>query len=84
MPDPQEMLLPDGRKLTLVHFTYRAGSGANDRWVIACTPNADALHGVVGHHLPWHRSDDPRAVTCPGCKWTDAYKGALVLLGIMP
>jgi hypothetical protein len=59
----------EGGETVLVHFARRRG----DSWTVACTPNLAELHAANGRLTPWHRSDDPRAVTCPLCINTPAY-----------
>ena len=88
MPDPQEALLPDGSRVTLIHFVYRlprgpfggtavADAAGGQRWSVACVPNLLELHAANMRPTPWQRTDDPRAVTCPECKKSEAYRLAL-------
>jgi hypothetical protein len=79
----QVMILEDLEQIVLVHLAVkregkeyeRVGRNlfAKDSWGIACTPNLTLLHDVDGRGAIL-RTDDPRAVTCPNCQDTDAYK----------
>lgn len=77
-------ILPSGEFITLVHlvhsveksekdFTENAGEGDIPLWKIACMPNMREFHSTQ-YHPNYQRTDDYRAVTCPACKETDAYK----------
>jgi hypothetical protein len=94
---PQYMVLEDGSALLLIHFVYQAPPGvmrqqgvrlgppAPDQWRVACTPRlpeADMSTGPKRQEV-WHRSDDPRAVTCPLCKETEEFKRRMAFLDSM-
>lgn len=67
-----------GRAITLIHFTFQPdGRG---EWRIACMPNMTEFHQTP-YHPAFHRSNDPRAVTCKQCHKTDAYMSAMVANG---
>lgn len=56
------------------------------RWRMACCPqltNIDPKREGV-RIIPWQRSDDPRAVTCPRCMATDEFKARMEFLGTIP
>lgn len=82
----QVMILEDGSGIVLVHFTYRGSLGAivsknislggKEVWKVACAPALRELSSLPDRPGPWHRSSDPRAVTCPLCKKTEAYQQA--------
>lgn len=65
------MLLEDGSQVTPVHFTFQDGAG---EWWLACVPTVDLR--TVFRPVPWQRTDEPRAVTCPLCKRTSVFKDA--------
>ena len=68
-------ITPSGTSFTLIHFVFQT-----DPERIACMPNMTEFHQTP-HHPNYQRSNDARAVTCPGCKKTDAYKTARVTGG---
>ena len=77
----QQSFLPDGRVQTTIHFVHPVGeadsesvTGSRVRWAMACTPNLIQLHASRGRPVPYVRSDDPRAVTCPGCMQSAEWK----------
>jgi hypothetical protein len=84
----QTMLKEDGTEMVLIHFVYRSPAGlayssgavlnpqADWTWKLACSPNLTEMHAQASRPFPYHRSDDPRAVTCPACKDTEAFKDA--------
>ena len=68
--DDQVMILEDGSRINLVHFTCKDAG----RWIIACSPSLLSQSAIDGRAMPWRRSDDARAVTCPLCKQTPEWK----------
>lgn len=66
----QTTILPDGRELVLIHFTYRTSD--TDPWVIACTPGMDPTNPKG--NFPWKRTNDPRVANCPTCCETPEYR----------
>lgn len=58
--DLQTAISPEGELLHLIHFSYK---NFCTTWVIACSPFLENLTA----HVPWMRTNDPRAVTCPMC-----------------
>ena len=83
------MLLSDGRKIVPIHFTFLSKDGdisiggvplpaMESTWRVACTPRAVELHAMWNRQVPWLRTDDPRACTCPVCQntleWVEAMK----------
>ncbi len=90
--DPQKHLLEDGvTEVTTIHFVYLSPAGTTaiqgqplvagkPTWKIACVPNLIQMAADRSRAFPWHRSDDSRAVTCPLCKETAAYKAQVVQL----
>ncbi len=85
----QVMLREDGSKQLLVHFTFLSPAGTTKvegmslggsgppTHKIACVPNLVQLSSHMKRSMPWHRTDDPRAVTCPMCEGTQEYKDAM-------
>lgn len=81
------MVLEDGRQVAVVHLVCQM---ATERqmpdglmvpvvdWRIACTPGLQDLHGTNQRLEPWQRSEDVRAVTCPLCKRTQAYRSVRI------
>lgn len=61
-----------GQSTTLVHFSQVGEAGER----VACMPGMTEFH-LTPHHPNYQRSNDPRAVTCPACKRTDAYRGVV-------
>lgn len=61
-----------GNMIEVVHFAHVADGKER----VACLPNMAELHQTQ-HHPNYQRSGEPRAVTCPACKRTDAYCGTL-------
>lgn len=56
--------------ITLVHYVFQEGPER-----IACVPNLlETEMGSTMYHLPYHRTNEYRAVTCPACKRSDVYK----------
>ena len=64
-----DQLLPDGQVVTLIHLVVLTEAG----WRIACMPNMTEFHST-SYHPNYQRTDEVRAVTCPTCKKTEAYK----------
>lgn len=62
-----EQLDAFGVAKTIIHFTYQQG----EQWRIACMPNMVEFHETP-YHKNYQRSNDPRAVTCPSCKKSQA------------
>lgn len=58
----------DGQSTTLIHYVFQV-----DPERIACMPNMTEFHATA-HHPNYQRSNDVRAVTCPSCMDTDAYR----------
>jgi hypothetical protein len=85
---PQIMILQDGGAIVPIHFTYLAPKGVaqaegqplpgvvEQTWKIACCPNLVEFSARFSKPFPYHRTNDPRATTCPNCKATEAYKRA--------
>lgn len=65
-----EQIDAGGNATTLVHFVYQSEPER-----IACMPNMVEFHSTA-YHKNYQRSNDPRAVSCPACRRTDAYKTA--------
>ena len=55
---------------SVIHYVFQA-----DPERIACMPNMTEFHSTP-HHPHYQRTNEPRAVACPSCKKTDAYKSA--------
>jgi hypothetical protein len=71
----QEMVLPDGSKLLLIHYVApRAVDGALR---LACAPNMVELHAYEHRQWPYRRTGETGPVTCPLCKETPAYQEAV-------
>lgn len=66
----------DGRSITLIHFVYSTGGDHR----IACMPNMTEFHQTQ-YHRNHHRTNDPRAATCPQCKRTPEYVAAMEAVG---
>ena len=62
---------PTGQVTTIIHLVHNASG----EWRLACMPNMTEF-GSTLYHQHYPRSDDLRAVTCPQCKTTAAYKTA--------
>lgn len=83
----QQMILEDGTSIILIHFTFlsprkllkegRVTDGPDLTWKIACRPFIVQIpqgeHGAV----PYLRSEEPRAVTCPHCKGSSEWQQAM-------
>lgn len=67
-----QQITPLGTQLTVIHFATKIGNDTR----IACMPNMKEF-GETQYHPVCMHSDDPRAVSCPACKKTDAYKMAV-------
>ena len=63
------MILADGSEIIPVHFVYKDDEDGGLQKV-ACIPGFEFQPGQA---FPWHRSDDPRSVSCPLCKATQVY-----------
>ena len=68
---------------TIIHFSYirtpepiLPENAGEQPWRIACMPKMVELHQTK-YHPNYLRTNDPRAVTCPSCMNTDAYKHAM-------
>lgn len=59
-----------GRTTTLIHYVFQV-----DPERIACMPNMTEFHSTA-YHPNYQRSNSTAAVTCPGCRATDAFKRA--------
>ncbi len=70
----QVMLLEDATPILPVHYAVRTAEGPHR---IVCEPNLEYLHSLPRRPVPWQRTNDPRAVTCPLCKSTVAFQKAL-------
>jgi hypothetical protein len=73
-------ILPDGKLICSVHFAYWSASQEDEdvpQWRVACAPNANVNEylGLPPH--PWHRTNDPRAATCPVCLQTPVFQEAM-------
>jgi hypothetical protein len=64
-----EQVDASGKFTLLIHFVFQLPER------IACCPNMVEFHSTQ-YHPHYQRTDDPRAVTCPGCKNSDHYKRA--------
>lgn len=63
-----EQIGAHGQTITLIHYVYQV-----DPERIACMPNMIEFHSTP-YHPNYQRTNDARAVTCPACKRTEAYK----------
>lgn len=61
------------RTTNAIHFISSITGLDTPDWRIACMPNMVEFHRTK-YHLAYQRSDDPRAVNCPACKKTEAYR----------
>lgn len=61
-------ITPTGQSFTIIHFVFQENPER-----VACMPNMTEFHETM-YHKNILRSNDPRAVSCPACKRTDAYK----------
>ncbi len=66
----QSHILEDGGRVELIHYAVNA----EGREVIACVPRLRELASRTFRPLPWQRTGEPGAVTCPSCRVTDAYR----------
>lgn len=80
--ESMNQLLPSGNSVTLIHFVSKMMVPPTDsepegppsgQWRIACMPNMVEFHQTL-YHPAYHRTDDPRAVTCPACMKSTAFK----------
>jgi hypothetical protein len=62
----QVIILEDGTEICPVHYFV------NGR--IACTPGLREFHACHGRPYPWQRTVERKAVSCPACKETEAFK----------
>lgn len=71
---------PPHISMTPLGFLKLPGSGS--RGYIACQPKLTTVNPVIkgGQSFPWVHSNDVRAVTCPECQATDAYKAIVKML----
>lgn len=53
---------------TLIHFVFQASPER-----IACMPGMTEFH-ATSYHPAYQRTNDPNAVTCPGCRATRQFK----------
>ena len=81
-----DQILATGEMVTLIHFISEVVPEENKQtfmrnlqWRIACMPNMAELYATPHHPSP-RRTDDVRAVNCPMCKETAAYKKSLAIL----
>jgi hypothetical protein len=65
-----------GAHFTLVHFTYEDELGI---WRLGCMPGIEELHATQ-YHPNYQRTNDPRAVKCPACEKSGAYRDAAAKL----
>lgn len=65
--------------ITPIHFVHIGETSSANDWRIACMPGMTEFHATA-HHTNYPRSDDVRAVTCPACKKSNAYKKSKDLL----
>lgn len=70
MMDDLVAVRPDGSIFTPVHWMH------HETQRIACTPNMPELHAANGRAVPYPRTLDVQATTCPRCKATADYKAA--------
>ncbi len=67
---PNTMIRADGNLILLVHLLVEQVA---DEPIIACVPNLRRMTATEQRAVPWQRSTDHRAVTCPLCQVTAAY-----------
>lgn len=79
---------PDGTSFVPVHFLYRSPRGTAKlegaplgpvlpaTWKVACMPYLGEIDPDNCRALPFQRSEDFRAVTCPRCLETEEYAKA--------
>lgn len=70
-----EQISASGQPVTLLHFVREVSTSTGTEWRITCMPHMTEFHQTA-YHPNYPRSDDPRAVTCPACKKTAAYREA--------
>ncbi|MBX9682126.1 MAG: hypothetical protein K2X38_25490 [Gemmataceae bacterium] len=60
----------DGTTFTPIHFVD------HETRRIVCTPNLIEMHAANGRSVPYPRTQDVQAVSCPRCMATEDYKAA--------
>lgn len=77
-----DVVTPSGVTVTAVHLVHEVLAPPVDQegpptmqWRIACMPNMTEFHQTA-YHPNYQRSDDARAVSCPACQKTPAFKAA--------
>ena len=68
-----EQFNASGQPVTLIHLAYPISA---TEWRIACMPGMTEFHQTP-HHPNYQRTNDTRAITCPGCKATAVYKSKI-------
>ena len=58
-----EMIDADGVAKVCVHWTRQS----EGKWEIVCIPGLEVFGVTMTRSVPFFRSDDIRAVTCPMC-----------------
>ena len=85
--NPPTIVLESGEQVAVVHLVHQIRTERQMPdglmvpvvdWRIACTPGLQDLHGTMQRLEPWQRSEDVRAVTCPMCQQTVAYRGMVI------
>jgi hypothetical protein len=75
----QEQILEDGTAQVIVHFVFREKKEDSPevKYKIACLTTLDDIEGTGFRSGPYHRSDDPRTVTCQNCLRTGEFMQAM-------
>lgn len=71
MDDDLTAVRPDGSKFIPVHFVD------HETQRIVCSPNLSEMHAAHGRPVPYPRSGDVQAVTCPRCLATQTFHKAM-------
>ena len=74
----QTMIDENGDEFTAIHLSIGSFAAYTGSPVekIACMPEANELHAVSGRGFPYLRTGEAKAVTCPLCKGTAAFRAA--------
>ena len=70
----EEFVDQQGVRHVMVHYSVKDATGSER---LACSPDLADLAGSPTRPAPRHRSGEARAVNCPQCKETKAYREAL-------
>jgi len=75
----QQMLLEDGTLVTPIHFLYQdeAAKRIGIEWRMACQPHLTNFSASEGKAVPFMRTAEANAVTCPICKMTPMWAEAM-------